>query len=211
MRCRRPAGSTARRADPPRAASPTVDHGRWAERVVRLLQEELDVDDLGTYSVTGPHTKTSLIVRREPDGLRRYVHLGTGNYNPKTLRFYTDLGLMSCRDSLGADLTDLFNFLTGYCRQETSRDLLVAPLSLRRRIGELVQREIDWHTPEEPGVIRLKLNALVDQPLILDLELADNADNMQAWHLRADRSWTRRTPQDGEEARNSQDVLMRRS
>jgi polyphosphate kinase len=129
------------------------------------------------YGLVGlkTHSKTSLVVRRERDGIRRYVHIGTGNYNPKTARLYTDLGLLSCCPSLGADLTDLFNFLTGYSRQQEYRSLLVAPLGLRVRLAELIQREIDRHSPERPGLIRAKLNSLIDQQLIADLYRASRA------------------------------------
>ena len=96
------------------------------------------------YGLVGlkTHSKTCLVVRREGSGLRRYVHIGTGNYNHRTARLYTDLGLLSCRPELGADVTDLFNVLTGLSRQRTFRRLLVAPHSLRSRFLELVDREI---------------------------------------------------------------------
>ncbi|CAN5209288.1 polyphosphate kinase 1 [soil metagenome] len=129
------------------------------------------------YGLVGlkTHSKTSLVVRREPDGLRRYAHIGTGNYNPRTARMYTDLGLFTCDEAIGADLTDLFNYLTGYARQDTYRSLLVAPVSLRERIRELIQREIELHSQDRRGVIRLKLNALVDSELIADLYRASRA------------------------------------
>ena len=87
------------------------------------------------YGLVGlkTHSKTSLVVRREGSGLRRYVHIGTGNYNHKTARLYVDLGLLTCRPEIGADVTDLFNVLTGLSRQRTFRRLLVAPHSLRSR------------------------------------------------------------------------------
>jgi polyphosphate kinase len=129
------------------------------------------------YGLVGlkTHTKTALVVRRETDGIRRYLHLGTGNYNPKTAKLYTDLGLMTCREELCADVTDLFNYLTGYARQDTYRELLVAPVSLRERITELIQREIDVHDRERPGLIRLKLNSLIDPKLIAELYRASRA------------------------------------
>ena len=88
------------------------------------------------YGLVGlkTHSKTSLVVRREGSFLRRYVHIGTGNYNPKTARLYVDIGLLSCREELGADVTDLFNVLTGLSRQRTFRRLLVAPHTLRSRL-----------------------------------------------------------------------------
>jgi polyphosphate kinase len=116
------------------------------------------------YGLVGlkTHSKTALVVRREGSGLRRYVHIGTGNYNPKTARLYVDLGLLSCRPELGADVTDLFNVLTGLSRQRAFRRLLVAPLSLRSRILELIDREIAHAQAGRPARIDFKLNAIVD-------------------------------------------------
>ncbi len=120
------------------------------------------------YGLVGlkTHSKVCLVVRREGSGLRRYVHIGTGNYNPKTARLYTDLGLLSCRPELGADVTDLFNVLTGLSRQRTFRRLLVAPHSLRSRFLELVDREIEHAAVGREARIVVKLNAIVDQPSI---------------------------------------------
>ena len=86
------------------------------------------------YGLVGlkTHSKVALVVRREGSGLRRYMHIGTGNYNSKTARLYTDVGLLTCREELGADVTDLFNVLTGLSRQRAFRRLLVAPITLRR-------------------------------------------------------------------------------
>jgi polyphosphate kinase len=106
------------------------------------------------------------VVRREGSGLRRYLHLGTGNYNPKTARIYTDLGLLTCRPELGADATDLFNFLTGLSRQQGFRRLLVAPDTLRPRLRELIRREIDHARAGRAARIVLKLNSLVDPEMI---------------------------------------------
>ena len=116
------------------------------------------------YGLVGlkTHSKVALVVRREGSGLRRYVHIGTGNYNPKTARLYTDLGLLSSRPELGADVTDLFNVLTGLSRQRTFRRLLVAPHSLRSRFLELVEREMAHAAAGREARIVLKLNALVD-------------------------------------------------
>ena len=120
------------------------------------------------YGLVGlkTHSKVCLVVRREGSGLRRYVHIGTGNYNPKTARLYTDLGLLSCRPELGADVTDLFNVLTGLSRQRTFRRLLVAPHSVRSRFLELVDREIDHASLGHAARIVVKVNAIVDQPSI---------------------------------------------
>jgi polyphosphate kinase len=129
------------------------------------------------YGLVGlkTHSKTCLVVRREGSGLRRYVHIGTGNYNQRTARTYVDLGLLSCRTELGADVTDLFNVLTGLSRQRSFRRLLVAPLSLRRRFLELVDREIEHSKAGRPARIVLKLNAIVDVACIEALYRASQA------------------------------------
>jgi polyphosphate kinase len=129
------------------------------------------------YGLVGlkTHTKVVLVVRREDDRMRRYVHIGTGNYNPKTARIYTDLGLLSCREDLGADLTDLFNYLTGYSRQRAYRKLLVAPVNLRDRFYALIRREIDHCRKGFSGRIVAKMNALVDSQIIATLYEASQA------------------------------------
>jgi polyphosphate kinase len=116
------------------------------------------------YGLVGlkTHSKIALVVRREGSILRRYVHIGTGNYNPKTARQYVDLGLLSCRPELGADATDLFNVLTGLSRQRDFRRLLVAPHSLRSRILGLIQREMDFAAAGREARIVVKVNAIVD-------------------------------------------------
>jgi polyphosphate kinase len=121
------------------------------------------------------HTKVVLVVRREDSHIRRYVHIGTGNYNPKTAKLYTDLGLFSSRPELGADLTDLFNFLTGYSRQQSYRKLLIAPVSLRDRMMGLIQREIDHCQNGGSGRIIAKMNSLVDSSIIAMLYEASQA------------------------------------
>jgi polyphosphate kinase len=129
------------------------------------------------YGLVGlkTHSKTALVVRREGSGLRRYVHIGTGNYNPKTARLYVDLGLLSCRPELGADVTDLFNNLTGLSRQRTFRRLLVAPHSLRSRFLDLVEREIGHAAAGRHARIVLKLNAIVDVAVIEALYRASSS------------------------------------
>ena len=129
------------------------------------------------YGLVGlkTHTKIVLVVRREDDGIRRYVHIGTGNYNPKTARLYTDLGLLSCREDLGADLTDLFNYLTGYSRQRSYRKLLVAPVNLRDRMVSLILREAENCQKGHSGRIVAKMNALVDPKIIATLYEASRA------------------------------------
>ena len=138
------------------------------------------LEDAGVHVVYGvvglkTHTKTTLVVRQEGDRLRRYVHIGTGNYNPKTSKLYTDLGILSCRDELGADLTDLFNFLTGYSRQANYRKLLVAPLTLRKRMLQLIDREIEHVEQGQQGRIIAKMNSLVDAEMIQALYRASQA------------------------------------
>lgn len=123
------------------------------------------------YGLVGlkTHTKVAMVVRREEDRIRRYVHIGTGNYNPKTARIYTDIGILSCRDDLAADLTDLFNYLTGYSRQRSYRKLLVAPVNMRERMIGLIRREIEHTKNGRAGRIVAKMNALVDAQIIATL------------------------------------------
>ena len=109
------------------------------------------------------HCKIALIVRREHDGIRRYLHLGTGNYNATTARLYTDLSLFTCDPDLGADATDLFNFLTGYSHKSDFRKLMVAPVTLRERLTALIRREIGHGSR---GRLIFKMNALEDKGMI---------------------------------------------
>ncbi|MBC7528536.1 MAG: polyphosphate kinase 1 [Chthonomonadaceae bacterium] len=118
------------------------------------------------------HCKVTLVVRREEDGLRRYLHVGTGNYNPKTSAIYTDIGVLTCEPEMGADATDLFNYLTGYARRHAYRKFLVAPVTLRSEIHRLIVQETERHSPETPGRIVAKMNSLVDPPLIRALYAA---------------------------------------
>lgn len=129
------------------------------------------------YGLVGlkTHTKIVMVVRREEDRIRRYVHIGTGNYNPKTARLYTDIGLLSCREDLGADLTDLFNYLTGYSRQQSYRKLLVAPVNMRERFLALIRREAEHCRQGKTGRIVAKMNALVDPQVIAALYEASQA------------------------------------
>ena len=126
------------------------------------------LEEAGVHVVYGlpglkTHSKTSLVVRQEPDGIRRYCHIGTGNYNPNTARLYEDIGILTADPALGADLTDLFNFLTGYSRQIEYRRLVLAPTSLRSRMIHLIQREGE---AGDRGRIVLKMNSLVDEGVI---------------------------------------------
>ena len=139
------------------------------------------------YGLVGlkTHSKVALVVRREGSGLRRYVHIGTGNYNPKTARLYTDLGLLTCRAELGADVTDLFNVLTGLSRQRAFRRLLVAPITLRSRFLELVEREIGHARAGPPARIVIKCNAIVDTPVIEALYRASRPASRSTCIVRA--------------------------
>ena len=135
------------------------------------------LEQVGVHVVYGmvglkTHTKTALVVRQEPDGIRRYCHVGTGNYNEQTARIYEDLGLLTCDPEIGADLTQLFNYLTGYGRQERFRKLLVAPGRLRPTLAALIGREADAGAD---GRIVLKMNSLVDSDMIDALYAASNA------------------------------------
>ncbi|MDW8147293.1 MAG: polyphosphate kinase 1 [Roseiflexaceae bacterium] len=120
------------------------------------------------YGLVGlkTHAKLALIVRREHDGLRRYVHLGTGNYNATTARIYTDLGLLTARPDIAADVSELFNHLTGYSRQRHYRKLLVAPVSMRECLERLIEREIGHAQAGRPARLIFKCNSLVDKKMI---------------------------------------------
>jgi polyphosphate kinase len=138
------------------------------------------LENVGVHVGHGPpglktHTKIALVVRREADGVRRYAHIGTGNYNGKTARVYTDIGLFTCRPAIGADLTDLFNSLTGHSRQRHYRRLLVAPANMRQRFLALVEREADHARAGRPARIVAKMNALVDPEAIAALYGASRA------------------------------------
>ncbi len=121
------------------------------------------------------HAKMILVVRREAGELKRYLHLGTGDYNPKTAAFCTDVGLLSCREALGADLSELFNALTGHSRQRQYRQLLVAPVNLRQRLVSLIQREAQAAQAGAPARIVAKLGALADPQMIAALYSASQA------------------------------------
>ncbi|HZI97074.1 MAG TPA: RNA degradosome polyphosphate kinase [Actinomycetales bacterium] len=129
------------------------------------------------YGIVGlkTHAKLSLVVRQEPDGLRRYCHVGTGNYNPKTARSYEDVGLLTCDEAVGEDLTRLFNQLSGYAPNTRFHRLLVAPRNLREGLVELIEAEIAHHEAGRPASIRLKLNAIVDETVIDALYRASRA------------------------------------
>ncbi|HEY6189017.1 MAG TPA: polyphosphate kinase 1 [Pyrinomonadaceae bacterium] len=142
----------------------------WARR---LEQAGVHV----VYGVLGlkTHCKVTQVVRREGDGLRSYVHIATGNYNPATSRVYTDLGLITANEEIGADATDLFNFLTGYSRQKEYRQLFVAPVNLRERMIALIERETMHAREGRPAHIIAKINRLADTPVIRALYEASRA------------------------------------
>ncbi|MBA3430799.1 MAG: RNA degradosome polyphosphate kinase [Actinobacteria bacterium] len=121
------------------------------------------------------HCKLCLVVREEGHDVRRYVHFGTGNYNPRTARVYEDLGLLTTDPDLGADVTDLFNYLTGYSRQTSYRSLIVSPHGMRKWVIEMIEREANASTPERPGRIIMKVNNLVDTAVIDALYAASEA------------------------------------
>jgi polyphosphate kinase len=138
------------------------------------------LEDAGVHVAFGvatlkTHAKIALVVRREADGIRRYIHLGSGNYNSRTARLYTDVGLFTASPSIGADVSDLFNSLTGYSRQRLYRKLLVAPVNLRSRLLELIEREAAHAMAGRPAAIVGKMNALVDAEVIDALYRASQA------------------------------------
>jgi len=121
------------------------------------------------------HSKIGMVVRQEADGIRRYVHLATGNYNAITSNIYEDIGVFTCDEAIGADATDLFNFLTGYSTQQDYRKLLVAPLNLRERLTTLIEREIEHAKKGEKAHLIFKANAIVDPEMIRLLYKASQA------------------------------------
>jgi len=133
----------------------------WAKL---LEQEGVHV----TYGLLGlkTHSKIALVVRKEGEHIRRYVHMATGNYNHTTAKLYEDIGMFTSDDAIGADATDLFNYLTGYSAKENYRKLMVAPVQLRDKIVELIHQEIAQHKKHGDGRIILKMNALVDGEMI---------------------------------------------
>jgi len=143
---------------------------RWAHRLEAAGAHVV-------YGVAGlkTHCKVCLIVRKEPDGIRRYAHIGTGNYNASTARLYTDIGLFTARQDIVEDASDLFNFLTGYSDQSDYRALLVAPVTLRREIARLIDREISHANAGHAAAIVIKVNAIVDEDMIRALYRASQA------------------------------------
>ena len=142
----------------------------WARKM-----EKAGVHVVYGHPALKTHAKCVLVVRREGDGIRHYVHIGTGNYHPKTARLYTDFGLFTCDEDIGADVTDMFNQLTGYGRPRRYRKVLMAPNHLRDGIITEIDRVIDSHGPDTPGRIAFKMNALVDGECIRALYRASQA------------------------------------
>lgn len=143
---------------------------QWARRLE-------DAGCLVIYGVVGmkTHAKALLIIRREPTRLRRYVHLGTGNYNDKTARLYSDIGVMTCDNDIATDVAAFFNLLSGYSEVVGWSELAIAPTDMRRRFLELIDREIKSSTPDHPGLIRAKMNSLEDEQIIRALYRASAA------------------------------------
>lgn len=142
----------------------------WARRLERA----------GVHVVYGllglkTHCKMALVVRRENHGLKRYVHIATGNYNPTTSRIYTDFGLFTSDEAIGADATDLFNYLTGYSRQSHYRKLLVAPVNMREKLIGFIKRETQNALEAKPARIIVKINSLTDTQTIRALYEASQA------------------------------------
>ena len=129
------------------------------------------------YGIVGmkTHAKTTLVVRREDDGIKRYCHIGTGNYNPTTARLYTDVGLLTARADVGEEVAETFNMITGYARVPPMEHLLVAPFTMRERVLALIQKEIDNKKAGKPAGIRAKLNNLADPQVVLALYEASRA------------------------------------
>ncbi|MCY3768220.1 MAG: polyphosphate kinase 1 [Gammaproteobacteria bacterium] len=143
----------------------------WAER---MEQAGMHV----TYGVIGlkTHCKVIMVVRQDYSGIRRYVHIGTGNYHGGTARQYTDLGLITCDEEIGHDVTELFNYLTtGYTPKRNYKKILPAPKHLKRRLLENIKREIGMHSDQTPGLIQVKVNALEDRDLVKALYQASQA------------------------------------
>ena len=138
------------------------------------------MEESGVHVVYGvpalkTHAKCILVVRREGDGVRHYVHVGTGNYHPKTARLYTDFGLLTCDDRIGADVADMFNFLTGFARPRAYRRALVAPNHMRAGILEEIERTVAAHREGRQARIRMKMNSLVDRACVQALYRASQA------------------------------------
>ena len=166
-----------------------VERGKQAVCLVEIkarfderanVQWARSLEEAGVHVVYGlpslkTHAKCLLVIRREGDGVRHYVHVGTGNYNLKTARLYTDFGLLTCDERIGADVADMFNFLTGFARPRAYRRVLVAPAHMRAGILEEIERTVEAHRDGKRARIRLKMNSLVDRACIQALYRASQA------------------------------------
>jgi polyphosphate kinase len=166
-----------------------IEQGKQVSVLVELkarFDEESNIEwartleDAGVHVVYGlvgmkVHSKTALVVRREGEDIRRYVHLGTGNYNPVTARVYSDFGFLTCNEQIATDVSYFFNALTGYSRKNEPRELLVAPVNLRQRLEELILREVARQQKGERGHLIFKMNALEDPQVIRLLYQASQA------------------------------------
>jgi polyphosphate kinase len=166
-----------------------IERGKQVAVLVELkarFDEESNIEwartleDAGVHVVYGlvnlkVHSKIALVVRREGEHIRRYVHLGTGNYNPVTARVYTDFGFLTCNENIADDASYFFNALTGYSRKNETQKLLVAPINLRQRLEELILREIALQEKGEHGHLIFKMNALEDPQMIRLLYRASQA------------------------------------
>jgi polyphosphate kinase len=166
-----------------------VNNGKQVTAVVELkarfdeannINWSRQLEEAGVHVVYGLvgykiHCKVTLVVRKDPDGIRRYLHLSTGNYNPTTARLYTDIGLLTCDPDFGEDATNLFNLLTGICQFQGTRKFLVAPFELHARLLQLVQREAEHARRGLPARIIAKMNSLVETELIQALYAASRA------------------------------------
>ncbi len=176
--------------------SPVVDalmeateNGKQVSALVELkarFDEESNItwarslERVGVHVVYGfmslkTHSKICLVVRRENDGLRRYVHLSTGNYNAVTAKIYTDMGLLTCHPDFGEDASDLFNALTGHSKKEDYKKFLVAPLILRKRFAALIDREMEWAKQGQAAKLVFQMNSLIDAAFIRHLYRASRA------------------------------------
>jgi polyphosphate kinase len=166
-----------------------VEHGKQVAALMELkarFDEESNIEwaktleDAGVHVIYGiagmkVHSKIALVVRREGDVIRRYVHLGTGNYNSVTARLYTDLALLTCSEQIAADATHFFNALTGYAARQEPQKLLVAPVNMREKLVEMIRREIDHQKAGRPARLIFKVNALEDPDMIHLLYQASQA------------------------------------
>jgi polyphosphate kinase len=143
---------------------------RWARRL-----ESHGIHVVYGFAALKTHAKLCLVIRQETGGVQRYVHTSTGNYNPATAKIYTDLGLFTADPHVVADVSDIFNYLTGYSNQREYRSLVVAPMQLRARIKELIRREADHARAGRPAHLIAKLNAITDDQMIRELYAASQA------------------------------------